>query len=1375
MQLSLNARKAVAVGLAFSTILWASVGLVPQFASAAVHSDGCVVLSGGIVWLISGGTRRGITSADVFASHGYNFSQVVAATAEDVALPVGPNLGYADGTLVKGPTDPLVYIVDNGQKRGYISAAVFLGRGNTFNNVRQAAVNTFADLPTGANVADTTSSHSVGSWVISNGAIYRITTAGKAGIPDMATFLSYGRSLTMVVAANAADLALPTVANYPARAMCTGGGGNPPPITGAGLNVSLASDTPATTSLIADTGTNGAQALAPMMKVNFSSGSTSVDVTQITFHRVGVGNDGNINNAYLFDGNTRLAQMQSITGGTLTFVGTPLFTVSANTVRAITLKMDLNKAASAGQTYGFALNSANDINSNVGGSPSSTLVETGNFPIVGNSMTIATVTDLGKLTFGTVLPTSTSTVDPGQLAYEVARFPVTASNQNLQLNYIAFTNLGSAGATNLTNFKLFNGGVQVGPVVASQDVNRMVAFDLSGAPLTITSGTTINLSLRADIIGGSTLTYQWSIQNSSDVQVKDMQYGVSLFPGGGSTFSIVKAAGVTTINSGTNSFSKTSDSPSGTVALNATNVTLGKFVITANGEPVKVTSLNARVIIAGATGNGKTIKNLKLYANGVQVGSTQSSVIDSATQAVGSTTADANDVSFTLGTSLVVQPLTPSTVTLVGDLTGTAVNTDTVQVAFILGSGNAQGTSSLTSLNVPPSANVPGNALTISTSSLTAIANPSLAAVTVVKGALNQTVASFLVTAGAAEGMNLNNVTITDQATGGVGATPGTQGIGRAFANVKLYYNGAQVGSTQASPSVTAGTVVNFNLTPNILIPVGSSIQLDVHADVLSSASWNTGDKIGLTAATTALGVGTQSSQSPSFANGQGITLASAGTVTLSLDGSSPSNAQQLVQGSTANVVGVWQFAANNNEPLNVNQIIVNTVGSVGGDFQNLKLIVGGLQVGNTVPALSQASNGVATFGSSSTNMFTVPQNGFTKVTLVADITNTTNATGASSTVFNMQTPSSITGAAANQIIVTGTNSGGFATLANPSQTYSSQASFDYRTKLVATNVTVSGSSTGRVRQANDTIFKMNLAANSGYQVAFRAAAENTADAAGTAFTGGFADAGTWAGSVANSVLSTDSSVKVEGASSQKITDTAAGTDGIKYTFAAAKDLSGYNGVGFWIRSSLTTPTLSFTMTGASTGAYTITIANTNAWQYVLIPFSAASPTAFTGLTAVTVFNILWTSNGGVGQTLNVDDLKFYKEFIKANINATASLNLTTGGNTPSLVTLKDADSGTTFAAGYYSGSATAGNVYFIPTSEFDVSAGGNRNLSVITDTSSLLTAAGATLSANVNLGSTLSTLALPGDIVWYDGKVATSVPWVDTQPSPVQGSSLGY
>jgi len=498
--------------------------------------------------------------------------------------------------------------------------------------------------------------------------------------------------------------------------------------------------------------------------------------------------------------------------------------------------------------------------------------------------------------------------------------------------------------------------------------------------------------------------------------------------------------------------------------------------------------------------------------------------------------------------------------------------------------------------------------------------------------------------------------------------------------------------------------------------------------------------------------------------------------------------------GSTGIPLDVWQFSANNVEPINVNQLIVSDTGSVGGDIQNLKLQVNGTTVA-TVPALSSGTTGTATFGSSSATLFTVPQNGSLKVTLVADVTNNTNATGNGAITLNLQTPSAspMAGASTDKMIARGANSGSLVQ-DTTSQTYAGNSAYAFRTKIVATNVTVSGSSTGRVRQANDNIFAMNLAANAGYQVAFRASAYQSAATATTAFTGALSTAATWTatnGGSDNGTLSTDvANPLVSGSGDQMYTAGAtvasATGDGLTDTFAST-DFSGYNGVAFWARETGHNVALSATLTGA-TGSKAISLTNLSQWKQFFVPFSGN----FTAnLNAVTAFKLANTAVWTAGDTLQVANIYFYKDFIKANINGTA---VNAGGLTnATLVTAKDLSSGTTFATGYFGGTAatananTSGVVYLFPTAEFDVTSGGNRTISLVTDTSALISTATNSLSVNVNLGTSASTLAAPGDIVWYDGKVAqfsgagnpntavNSVVWLDTNPSPVQGGTLGY
>jgi hypothetical protein len=180
-------------------------------------------------------------------------------------------------------------------------------------------------------------------------------------------------------------------------------------------------------------------------------------------------------------------------------------------------------------------------------------------------------------------------------------------------------------------------------------------------------------------------------------------------------------------------------------------------------------------------------------------------------------------------------------------------------------------------------------------------------------------------------------------------------------------------------------------------------------------------------------------------------------------------------------------------------------------------------------------------------------------------------------------------------------------------------------------------------------------------------------------------------------------------------------------------------------------------------------------WQLYVFPFAGAT-TPFTGLTAVTALKFAMNAVA-TNDIFEVDSIYFYKDFVKANVNGLAFLTV------GKAMALKDAVSGATFGNTFFNGTApatcttlcTAGTAYFFPTTEFDISAGGNRNLNLTSDTGLLLSATASSIAVNVSMGSTASTVASPGDVLWYDGKVSTSVPWLDSQPSPVQGAARNY
>src|SRR3989344_2395113 len=116
-------------------IALASAALAMVMAPSRVGAAGekVVLTSDGTIFLISTSERRGFPSAAVYFSHGYKFSDAVAAAAEDLAQTVGSSLNYRDGALVKGRA-ATVYLISGGTKHPFSSAEAFLGLGYSFSN-----------------------------------------------------------------------------------------------------------------------------------------------------------------------------------------------------------------------------------------------------------------------------------------------------------------------------------------------------------------------------------------------------------------------------------------------------------------------------------------------------------------------------------------------------------------------------------------------------------------------------------------------------------------------------------------------------------------------------------------------------------------------------------------------------------------------------------------------------------------------------------------------------------------------------------------------------------------------------------------------------------------------------------------------------------------------------------------------------------------------------------------------------------------------------------------------------------------------------------------------------------------------------------------
>jgi len=879
----------------FTTILTMSVVTVPQAGAKASAGD-LIKMAGlsSVYYLGADGKRYVFPNEQTYFSWYSDFSGVVTIPQSELeSYPLGANVTIRPGTkLVKITTDPKVYAVEPSGKLLWVSSetiASTLYGSNWAKRIVDAPDAFFTNYTVESGQASATA-YPIGSLVKWTGSsdVYYVNSSGQAQkVANEAAFLANRFKWADVISAPA-SVAKPTAGTDITAAVATlidtssGAGGSIG--AGTGLTVALASDTPASATVITDTNTtNGnGQSNVPFIKINFTaSPDGDVKVTQLKLKRLGISADTDVDNLFLYDGATRLTDGSGISSNYITFNNASgLFTVTKGTTKAITVTGDMYYAATSGKTLGFSLMAATDVKTN-GAAVS------GSFPANGNLMSTANATDLGKDTFSgyTNQPSSTLATINAADDQEVFRFIMTSTNQALNVERLKLTAVGSIQLTDLKNFKLYVNGVQQGTTVTDMITGNIVDFDLSASPLVVPKGSSRTVSLRADIKGGSTRTFYFSFQNQNDIIVKDAGYNVYIEPYTLGTFTIIKPDGLYTISSGELSVTRSTDSPTSAVAVDATNVVLGAFDFTASGEDMKIQNLNVSATVSTYGG----IINGKVYLNDVQVGTTKN-LTQPAAGGAGTL------INFTFGSTFIVPAGVTSKVKIIGDMKTTTSTSftggQTVTVAIEAGSSNVQRVTSLGTIS-RPSTQVPGNALTITSAALGVTKYVGYGNQTAVAGSNNVLMGAFVVGAGSADGVNVNSITVAF-VTSPYNYTSVT--------NMYLQdaVTGAQLGDVKVSPTASNLYTVNFNL------PTSGSKVINLRANIKAGAisgSWVAKISADGTGVTTSVAV------SATATDIQTITI---GGGTLTATGGSQPDTAILLAGSTGNYVAQFSFSAAN-------------------------------------------------------------------------------------------------------------------------------------------------------------------------------------------------------------------------------------------------------------------------------------------------------------------------------------------------------------------------------------------------------------------------------------------------------------------------------
>lgn len=657
-----------------------------------------------------------------------------------------------------------------------------------------------------------------------------------------------------------------------------------PPVvipTGAGLSVMLASNNPAATTIV------DGQALAPLARLIFVNGDNAeVKVTKLQLKRIGISADASIANLYLFDGALRLTDGSAVSSTMVNFNNTAgLFTVPAFGSRTISLLADISAAnAVAGETIGLQVVSSSDVTSNA-----SSLK--GVFPITGNLMTIASGT-LAGVEFNATTTPSAATIDP-QNDYTIWQNSVIVTTRAADMTRISFRKTGSVKDADLQNFRLYVDGMQVGSAIPNLVLNSnnesLVTFDLTNSPKRLEAGTRV-VKLLADVIGGSSLTFTMHLWNVADSTFVDTQYGANITSDLISDAAFSKrSSGEQTVGSGTLTITKMTDSPSGNIVNLASNALLAKFQLKAAGERVKIETLyiSANVNTAAVSG----LRNGAIYANGVQIGST-TTLYDPADSSYDYTT-------FNLGSSLIVDPGSPVTLEVRGDIfdTGTSDSTNSIVVGSTIqvtieGSSswnNATGLSSSTTIDVPAS-DVSGNTLTVAAGGLTLSKYTAYTNQSMVPPLTNAKLGHFTLTANTTEAVNISTIEAN------------LDNVTSSYVSNLYVKFGDQ--TTSVKPSVTAAS---NSWSVNYSLPAGTTKDIIIYGDISSIATGtgDTGIYVSGTTASSATAVTAGTTADFTSVQGQAITYTT-GSFTPAVDGTTP--LAQIVAGDQQVVAGKFKF-----------------------------------------------------------------------------------------------------------------------------------------------------------------------------------------------------------------------------------------------------------------------------------------------------------------------------------------------------------------------------------------------------------------------------------------------------------------------------------
>lgn len=532
-------------------------------ANAAAQAGDLIKMDGlsSVYYLGNDGKRYVFPSESVYFSWYQDFSSVVTIPASELqSYPLGANVTMRPGTkLVKITTDPSVYAVTpNGVLRKIASEsdAITLYGTNWSKMVVDVADAFFTNYTIGTPL--TTGTYPAGTLLknANNASIYYFDGTNYRMIASEAAFtanrFNWNNVITTSMTLTASGSSITGAETFAQPTGATAG----TIITGSGLTVALAANTPASGNVPQGTAVD-------MLKINLTAANDgAISVSGIKFTAAGLGTATEIQEVTVYNGSTKLANSKSIDSNKVANINfTNSLVIGAGQTVSLTVKA---KLAGTGH-YALQIEKAADISS-TGATVS------GAFPVRGNDMSGVNVT-VGALTIdedGTL-----ANVKLGDKQVTLAKFKATADGiEDISFKSITLKkdSVSTASDASFENLSLYMDGSLV--ATSAGISGRYVTFTLN-SPVTILKNNNKRFVVKGDVVDGAQKTVVLMLDSTSDVLATGSHYGYS------SLITDSYAGNSVTIDAGTVSLEKV-NAANDKIKKDTTDVEFGTFKITAN-------------------------------------------------------------------------------------------------------------------------------------------------------------------------------------------------------------------------------------------------------------------------------------------------------------------------------------------------------------------------------------------------------------------------------------------------------------------------------------------------------------------------------------------------------------------------------------------------------------------------------------------------------------------------------------------------------------------------------------------------------------------------------------------------------------------------